>query len=335
MKWIRTILFPVVPIYYLVTSLRNWLYDKGIKASKTYDFPVLCVGNLSVGGTGKTPVIEYLIRLLKADYQVATLSRGYKRTSEGFLLADDSATADTLGDEPFQFYNKFKTDIKVAVDANRQRGIERLKALVNPDVVLLDDAFQHRKVKAGLNILLTVFDKLYVEDWMLPTGNLREPISGAKRAHIIVVTKCPSNLSETQKKGIVEKLKIQAHQHVFFSHISYSEKVYSKEKELELKQLVGKKLRLVTGIANPIPFMEHLKNKGLEFEHLNFPDHHVFSVKDIKLLEKQELILTTEKDYMRLKNQSRLDKSLFYLPIEFTIDNASSFDTLIRKFLAT
>ena len=180
MKFIRIILFPIVPIYYLVTWLRNKLYDTGIKSSKSYDFPVICVGNLSTGGTGKTPMIEYLIRLLKDEKSLATLSRGYKRKTEGFVLADENANANTIGDEPFQFYTKFNA-IAVAVDSDRQNGIAQLRKLkIQPEVILLDDAYQHRKVKAGFNILLTAYNNLYYKDMVLPTGNLREPRSGAK-----------------------------------------------------------------------------------------------------------------------------------------------------------
>jgi tetraacyldisaccharide 4'-kinase len=174
-----------------VTWLRNKSYDFGLKSSTHFDVPIICVGNLSVGGTGKTPMIEYLIRLLKTNYKIAALSRGYKRKTKGFVIANKTMTALDLGDEPFQFYKKFE-DVIVSVDANRRHGIKQLMALEHkPDVILLDDAFQHRKVKAGLNILLTSYDNLYCNDIVLPTGNLREPKSGAKRAGVIVVTKCP------------------------------------------------------------------------------------------------------------------------------------------------
>jgi len=332
-KWVRNILFPFVPIYYLVTLARNWLYDTGFKSSKSYDFPVICVGNLSVGGTGKSPMIEYLIRLLKDDYKLATLSRGYKRVTEGFVLANENANANTLGDEPFQFYKKFKDDIHVAVDGNRQEGIQQLEEQINPDVILLDDAFQHRKVNAGLNILLTVFDKLYVDDWMLPTGNLREPICGAKRAHIILVTKCPSNLTDKEKSIIAKKLNIGPSQHLFFSEIDYSGSVYSEIREEELSFFKGKKFMVVTGIANPKPFIDFLNEKELIFQHLDFSDHHNFTIKEIHTLEKSNYILTTEKDYVRLKQFDSLKEKLFYLPIEFKIDKTKEFEEIIRRFV--
>ena len=333
MKWVRNILFPFVPIYYLVTLVRNWFYDMGFISSKSYDFPVICVGNLSVGGTGKSPMIEYLIRLLKDDYKLATLSRGYKRTTKGFVLANENATANSLGDEPFQFYKKFKEDIHVAVDGNRQEGIQKLEEQVNPDVILLDDAFQHRKVNAGLNILLTVFDKLYMDDWMLPTGNLRESVSGAKRAHIILVTKCPSNLTDKEKSVIAKKLNIGPSQHLFFSKIDYSGSVYSENREEELSFFKGKEFMVVSGIANPKQFIDFLNENELIFQHLDFPDHHSFTHKEIQTLERSKYILTTEKDYVRLKQFDSLKEKVFYLPIEFKIDKAKEFEEIIRNFV--
>ncbi len=330
MKLIRKILFPIVPIYYLVTWLRNKLYDLGIKKSVSYNFPVICVGNLSVGGTGKTPMIEYLIRLLKDDFKVATLSRGYKRKSKGFQIGDKNTTVDVLGDEPFQFYSKFKDDIKVAVDSNRSEGINILRRLEDyPEVILLDDAFQHRKVKAGFNILLTTYGNIYTEDFVLPTGNLREPRSGAKRANVIIVTKCPKDLSKSEKVAILSKLKLQNHQFVFFSSIAYADEVFSNDSSKNLESLPN--FTLVTGIANAKPLVDFLEAKNLNFEHLNFKDHHDFSQEDILKLEKQELIVTTEKDYMRLKQYESLKEKLFYLPITVIIDNALKFNEIIKQ----
>lgn len=331
MKFIRIILFPVVPIYFLVTWLRNWLYDKGIMSSKTYDLPIICVGNLSTGGTGKTPMIEYLIRLLKDEKYIATLSRGYKRITKDFVLADDGATADTIGDEPFQFFKKFR-DIKVAVDGNRQNGIEALMSLEdNPEVILLDDAYQHRKVKAGFNILLTAYHNPFYEDIVLPTGNLREPRSGAKRADVIIVTKCPKNIPEIEKTRIIQRLKIRKHQEVAFSYIDYSENVISKTNELKLSSLP--KFTLVTGIANATPLVELLNNEGLDFDHIEYTDHYSFRPSDIEMLEKKGLIITTEKDYVRLSDNESLDENLYYLPIQIKIDNAEDFENAIKAFV--
>jgi tetraacyldisaccharide 4'-kinase len=314
--------------------MRNKLYDLDIKKPISYDFPVICVGNLSVGGTGKTPMIEYLINLLKDDYSIATLSRGYKRKSEGFQLGNEDATAEILGDEPFQFYNKFKNDIQVAVDADRNKGIQKLRCLENkPDVILLDDAFQHRKVKAGFNILLTTYNNPYFEDFVLPTGNLREPKSGAKRANIIIVTKCPKDLSEVDKKAIIKKIEPKNYQHVFFSSIAYSNEVFSNDTSKKFEGLQN--FTLVTGIANANPLVNFLNDKHLNFEHLNFKDHHEFSQQDIIQLEKKQLIITTEKDFMRLKQYESLKDKLFYLPITVNIDNEQKVNKLIIDFVNT
>jgi tetraacyldisaccharide 4'-kinase len=329
-KLLRKILFPIVPIYYLVTWLRNKLYDLGVKKSVSYDFPVICVGNLSVGGTGKTPMIEYLIDLLKDKYRLATLSRGYKRKTLGFQLANEDSTADSIGDEPFQFYSKFKGYIDVAVDSNRQHGIEKLKRS-KPDLILMDDAFQHRKVKAGLNILLTTYEKPYYKDIALPTGDLREPKSGAERANIIMVTKCPKGLSDTDKSDIVKRINPKAHQSVFFSSIAYSDSLFSADASKVLDELID--FTLVTGIANPDPLVQFLNDKKLSFEHLKFKDHYDFSKEDIETLKNKALIITTEKDFMRLKQHEVLRDKLYYLPITVSIDNALEFNRQIKSFV--
>ncbi|MDO7171864.1 tetraacyldisaccharide 4'-kinase [Mariniflexile sp. AS56] len=333
MKLIRNIAIPFVPVYYAITSLRNRLFDLGIKKSTSFDFPVICVGNLSVGGTGKTPMIEYLIDLLKADYKVATLSRGYKRKTIGFQLANESSTAESIGDEPFQFYNKFKKEVLVAVDADRTHGIQQLRQLNEaPNVVLLDDAFQHRRVKAGLNIMLTTYDNPYFSDYVLPTGNLREPRSGAKRANIIVVTKCPNNISDDQKSVYLKRISPEDYQHIFFSSISYSNTIISAETKINLGTVTN--FSLVTGIANANPLVDFLNGKGLQFEHLNFKDHHEFTEQDILALEKKEFIITTEKDFMRLKQYPSLKTKLFYLPITVVISNNAVLDKLVKSFVA-
>jgi len=333
MKFIRVLLFPIVPIYYFVTWLRNALYDLGYKTSKSYTFPTICVGNLSAGGTGKTPMVEYLIRLLKQDYNVATLSRGYGRNTNGFVLATKNATAQSIGDEPFQFYNKFKNEVKIAVDENRRNGILKLRNLEKqPNLIILDDAFQHRKVKAKLNILLTTYSNLYTNDIVLPTGNLREPKAGAKRAQIIVVTKCPKDLSNEKKKSIEVKIKPETYQALFFSSIKYNDEVVGIEKKIALREL--KKFTLVTGIANAEPLVNYLKNKGLDFNHLEYSDHHNFSTKEIETVSKSEMIVTTEKDYVRLNVEKILRDKLYYLPIEIVVDKPKVFNQLVKSTFA-
>ncbi|MGY0391765.1 tetraacyldisaccharide 4'-kinase [Bizionia sp. KMM 8389] len=332
MKLLRKILVPIVPIYYLITWCRNLFYDWGVFKSKIYEHPIICVGNLSTGGTGKSPMIEFLIRMLEDRCAVATLSRGYKRETSGFRLAGDQDSALTLGDEPFQFYTKFKDTVQVSVDSDRQNGISNLLKLPNkPDVILLDDAFQHRKVTAGFNILLTTYDALYSDDWVLPTGNLREPKQGAKRAQVIIVTKCPVALTNTDKAAVLAKLKPQKNQDVFFSSIKYSETVYAHQSEMLVKELPA--FTLVTGIANADPLVSYLKDEKLEFDHLNYPDHHVFSDADIALLSEKDLLITTEKDFMRLKTFDSLQSKLFYLPIKAALDSADFFEKRVLKYI--
>lgn len=333
MKLIRKLLLPIVPVYYAVTWLRNKLYDSGIKKSISYDVPLICVGNLSVGGTGKSPMIEYLIRLLRNDFKIATLSRGYKRSTDDFIIADNEATASTIGDEPFQFYQKFK-DITVSVDANRRNGIQQLLKLnPKPELILLDDAFQHRKVKAGFNILLTAFDNLYTDDLLLPTGNLRESKKGAKRANCIVITKCPESISIVEKSKTVKKIQPLAHQNVFFSTIVYSNKINNGFEDFDLDILKEIKFTLVTGIANANPLVRYLTSENLEFDHLNFNDHYEFSKSDIEELKLKSAILTTEKDFVRLQPHFKEADNLYYLPIKIKVDDASDFEKLIRNYL--
>lgn len=333
-KLLRYILFPFVPFYYLATWFRNKLYDFGLKTSKSFDVPVICVGNLSVGGTGKTPMLEYLIKLLRKDYNLATLSRGYKRKSKGFIIADKLSNNTTVGDEAFQLYKKFD-DIIVSVDSNRSNGITQLLNIDSkPDVILMDDGFQHRSVKAGCYILLTSYDCLYSKDMVLPTGNLREPKSGADRAQIIVVTKCPEHLSQIERQDIINSLGPKKQHHVFFSSISYSGIIKNSSGEKNLLSLKGKHFTLVTGIANPQPLVEFLNSEGLRFQHLNYTDHYEFTEKDILALKAKGLLVTTEKDFMRLEPYFKNSDTIFYLPIETILDEHEHFDSLIKKFIA-
>lgn len=334
MNLLRKILFPFSILYGLITSFRNFLYDKEIFKSYSFDLPIIAVGNLSVGGTGKTPQIEYLIRLLSNKYKVATLSRGYKRKSEGFVLADENANATILGDEPFQFYQKFPK-VQVAVDANRKNGIEQLlNQNTKPEIILLDDAFQHRKVKAGFYILLTAYNDLYADDYILPTGNLRESRTGAKRANIVVVTKCPANLSLDEQKSIKSKLKLSQNQELYFTYIDYDSSIFSEEKQLQVSDIKNVDKLLLAGIAKPEPFFNHLKKENDEV--LVFPDHHHFSEKDILEIKKKaqnNIIITTEKDYVRLKGQLPKEQ-LFYLPIKSSfVSDGEHFDDAIFTFL--
>jgi len=299
---LRKILFPVSLVYGLVVYLRNRFYDWGVFPSKSYRTPVICIGNLNVGGTGKTPMIELLISLLQNQYKVAVLSRGYRRKSKGFVLGTVDSTVADLGDEPFQIHSKFEK-VQVAVDANRQNGISILERDIKPDVILLDDAFQHRKVKPGFSILLTAYDNLYSSDWYLPTGNLRDSRREARRADILVVTKNPPESSESEQSKIKHKLGPRAHQKMVFSYLDYDENLYGTGLLKCIDELKGIKLTLVTGIANPKPLVYFLEENGISYEHLAFKDHHDFSPQEIETIRSKPIVLTTEKDYMRLKNE--------------------------------
>jgi tetraacyldisaccharide 4'-kinase len=336
MNLLRKILFPFAILYGLITSIRNSLFDKGILQFDAFDVPIIAVGNLSVGGTGKTPQIEYLIRLLSDTYRIATLSRGYKRKSKGFILGDATSNASILGDEPYQFYQKFK-NIMVAVDADRKNGIEKLLLLnPKPTVILLDDAFQHRKVKAGFYILLTSYNDLYSDDLMLPTGNLREGRGGAKRANVVIVTKCPETLSLDEQNKIRVKLKLMSNQELYFSFVEYDTFVYSEDKKVTVSKIQALDKLLIAGIAKPESFFSFLKSKNTEC--LAFPDHHHFSESDIlniKNKAQNKIIITTEKDFVRLKGHISREQ-LFYLPIKSTyLSGGKNFNKTILNYVGT
>jgi len=331
----RKLLFPFAILYGFVSLLRNYLYDTNVFKSKRYAIPIITVGNLNVGGTGKTPQIEYLIRLLSSHYKVATLSRGYKRNSDGFILADKLTNAEVLGDEPFQFYKKFPT-IQVAVDEDRRNGIEKLLAQSKkPEVILLDDAFQHRKVKAGFYILLTAYDDLFCADYILPVGNLRESRNGAKRADLIIVTKCPSTISEVEQNKIKKAIGIDLP--IYFSFIEYEDHVYNNKNESILTTDLKSFPKIVlAGIANPKPFFTYLNAQPTEI--LTFSDHHNFNDTDIQYINdksKNKYIITTEKDFVRLEPKI-LNSQLFYLPIKSAFfKDQDTFDAIILNYVGT
>lgn len=329
MRGLRKILFPFAILYGFITSIRNYFFDLGLLSSKKYKLPIVAVGNLNIGGTGKSPMVEYLIRLLQDEYKLATLSRGYRRKSKGFVLAGEGVTSNELGDEPMQFYSKYKK-CSVAVDADRQNGINKLQEFVNPEVIVLDDAYQHRKVKAGFYVLLTKYNDLYIDDFILPAGNLREARKSANRADVIIVTKCPKELRKSEQVKILKRIKPLKNQKVFFSSIEYDENVFNDERSFVLSDLKSS-FTLVTGIASPKPLLEYLNELGLKYDHISFKDHHHFSEKDIELLAAKELIITTEKDYMRLKGRLR---NVMYLPIQTQfLNRGEEFDQLIFNYI--
>ena len=332
MKFIRPWGLPFVPFYYLGSLIVKKFYDWEILKSEAYNFPVITVGNLSAGGTGKSPFVGYLVNLLKDKKNIAVLSRGYGRSSKGFQLIEEDNLADFAGDEPLQL-KQTHPKIIVAVDADRRNGINQLKKQ-NPDVIILDDAFQHRKVKAGLQILLTAHYNLYSEDCMLPAGDLREPISAAARADIIIVTKCPEDLSKPLQKTIIKKLNPLPHQKVFFTSIAYAGEVFSADSKQKLDDFLKEKYCLVTGIAEPKPLVDFLKNKDAKFQHLNFPDHHNFTENEIQKIAQNGKILTTQKDFMRLQHVEDLKDKLFYLPITIKfLGQEKKFNNLIEYFI--
>ncbi|MFS4416269.1 tetraacyldisaccharide 4'-kinase [Maribacter sp. 2307ULW6-5] len=308
----RKLLFPVSLVYALVVRIRNLLYDVGLFRSTSFEVPTLCVGNLSVGGTGKTPMVELLLRELGKERKLAVLSRGYKRRSKGFFLAGTDATVAQLGDEPYQLKNKFP-GVQVAVDADRRNGILRLGQTVAPDLIILDDAFQHRRVRPSFSILLTTHDSLYVDDWYLPTGDLRDSKRAADRADVIVVTKCPEDLGERAAKAIREKLRPKPHQTVLFAKLAYGTDFWGAHGPVGKETVAKGRFTLVTGIAKPAPLVRYLRGQGHDFEHLAYPDHHFFTEKQLDVLRSKPLVVTTEKDFMRLGKQV---PHAIYLPVE-------------------
>jgi len=343
MHFLRLILFPFSILYGLFMMIRNLLFDFRVLPVERFSIPVIGVGNLTLGGTGKTPHIEYIIRLLTPKYFIGTLSRGYGRKSNGFIIASKRSQAKYIGDEPLQFAKKFD-GIKVAVDENRKHGIQLLiEKYPSLDVILLDDSFQHRFVKPSLSILLTDFHHLYSEDFLLPTGTLREFRSGAKRADLIIVTKTPKIFSPITRRRILEEIKPRPHQTVLFSYIKYGVPVPFFDYPQPVFPEKVTNILLITGIAYPDPLTEHLQRICSDLTLMKFPDHHYFTEKDIvlmikqfnDLLSKNKVIITTEKDFMRLKTPvlSNFLKNLplFYLPIEieFHGDNKETFNHFI------
>ncbi len=318
-------------VYGLVIRIRNFLFDIRVLPSEKFEIPVISVGNLIAGGSGKTPTVEYLIRLMGEGSNIATLSRGYKRKTKGYRLATENETVDTLGDEPLQYHQKF-TRINVAVSENRRTGIRELtKEVADLDTVILDDAFQHRFVKPKISILVTDYFKLYTQDWLLPFGKLREPISGRKRANIIVVTKTPRIFSPIVRKQLLEDLKPYPGQLVCFSYINYLpfEPVYQGHCDFSSKTENVYSIIMISGIGNPGPMEEYLRRLCTDLEIMEFPDHHQFVEKDLLILKdkykhlptKRKIIVTTEKDAKRLQNAEAEailgDLPIFYTPITF------------------
>ncbi len=326
---LKILLFPFALLYGLVISFRHLLFNLGILPSESFDVPIISVGNITIGGTGKTPHTEYLTRLLIKDFRVAILSRGYSRKSKGFVLANSSCSFQDIGDEPLQYLQNFGDKIRIAVDKDRCHGVSRLLKMEEPpEIIILDDAFQHRYIKPGLSLLLTDYRRLYTDDYLLPTGMLRDLKASAKRADIIIVTKTEKILSPLVRRLIEEKLHPAPYQKIYFSYVKYGAPVSFPSFEKVKLDKNYSVIILFTGVANPYPLKDYLRYRCRELITIDFPDHHKYKKKDIRLIRKtwdrqfakKKLIVTTEKDAMRLINSPYLrfleDLPLIYLPIE-------------------
>jgi tetraacyldisaccharide 4'-kinase len=341
----RILLFPFALLYGLILRVRNFMYDQHWLKSTSFNLPIINVGNLSVGGTGKSPMVDYLVNMLKQQYRLGTISRGYKRRSEGYLLANDSTTAVEIGDEPMQFHLRHP-DIAVAVGEERIVAVPQL-LYDRPDtqLIILDDAFQHRAITPGFNILLTDYSNLYTRDFYLPTGDLRDNLSSAARAQIIIVTKCPKDLGETEKQQIIQELKPLPHQTVLFTCIHYG-RLYHIVRQSPSDLSKDAEILLVCGIANPGPLTKFIEDNSSSYEAMFFNDHHIFSIDDLKDIYHRyenmrgpgKLMVTTEKDAVRLvkfRHELR-DMPMYVLPISihFLFEGEKVFQALISNFIS-
>ena len=343
-------LLPLSWIYGSIVRFRNWLFDIGLKKSRAFSIPVISVGNITVGGSGKTPHVEYLIRLLHDKVKTAVLSRGYKRKSHGYVLADENTEMTEIGDEPFQMHQKFK-DIYVAVDAKRVRGIDHLQndgETKDVDVVLLDDAFQHRYVKPGINILLVDYHRLIIYDKMMPAGRLREPLSGKNRADIVIITKCPKDLKPMEFRVLKRALNLYPYQDLYFTTLRYNalKALFSNERISLNSQPKNTNILLLTGIASPEQMMVDLQTVTKRITPLTFGDHHQFTAEDVERINstfaampKPKIIVTTEKDATRLEHLEGLSKetksNIYALPIriQFMLGGEEEFNNKIISYV--
>lgn len=332
MKTYRIIFLPIAIIYGFFVRLRHLFFNIGILKSHTYKIPIIGVGNLVMGGSGKTPQVENMTRFLFDEFRVAILSRGYGRKSKGYLKANQYSSYEDIGDEPMQYYRKFHNSVVIAVDGNRRRGISNLIADKDlHDVVIMDDSFQHRYVKPGISILLTDIHNLYKQDHLFPVGNLRDTVSSAKRADIVIVTKTDKVLSPITRRSAEGLLNLEKHQKLYFSYIKYGNLTPLFEtNSIKFPRRINTIL-LFTGIANPSPLQEYLRQKCSDFIAMDFPDHHQFSKSDFisirtkfeDFFTKNKIIVTTEKDTMRIINSPHISElsnlPIFYIPIEAKI----------------
>lgn len=347
----KILLFPFAVIYGIITSLRNLLYDWKFLKSKSVDVHTICVGNLAVGGTGKTPHVEYLINILQNDFKIAILSRGYKRKTSGFIQASNVSTAFDIGDEPLQYKTK-NPQLEVCVDANRVNGIKKILEFPEPPkVVILDDAFQHRALNCELKIVISEYNNLYLNDCMMPAGYLRESKKGIERADIIIVSKTPDKTTAIEIRNVIKDLKPLAHQQLFFTWLKYGElKGFQNPADTidTLNDLFRYRIVAFTGIGNPQPMITNLKEYASDVKHIQFPDHHSFTIQDIADVRAQldaieggnKIVVTTEKDAMRLRGTDLQDIAntlpLYVLPIEVDFkDKTQEFNDTIINYVRT
>ena len=347
------ILYPFALLYGIVTGIRNWMFDQGLLSSTTFNIPTISVGNLSVGGTGKTPHVEFILSIVKNDWKTAVLSRGYKRKTKGFILSESKSNSQTIGDEPFQIFQKFP-DVTVSVDEKRVHGVNKLLELVpGLQLVILDDAFQHRYIQTGLSILLTDYSNLYSRDMLLPAGGLREWKSGSTRANIIVVTKCPEDMKPIEMRLYESELKPENNQFLFFTCFKYDELIpvfpASEHEEWTFQKIkeTNAYVLLVAGIVSPEPIIEKLTKYTINVKTLFFEDHHTFQSKDFIQINKQfealsltdKILIVTEKDAARLVSNTNFPEALkartFALPIRVEIlhDQETLFIQKIKNYV--
>lgn len=344
LKSFRILLLPFSLLYWLAIWVRNRMYDRNILKSSEFGLPLICVGNLAVGGTGKSPMVEYLVYLLKDKYRVATLSRGYKRKTKGYALAGEQSTALDIGDEPMQFHLKFP-GVPVAVGEERIEAIPQLlHDCPGTELIILDDAFQHRRVKAGLNIVLTEYSNLFTRDFYLPAGDLRDLKGSYKRADVLVVTKCKPGITTEEKQKILRELNPLPNQQVYFTSVQYGE-LYHISSGKSFVPEPATEILLVTGIANPRPLKKLLEEKSNSYHMLQYNDHHIFSIDDLdeirgrfrKMDTENKIILTTEKDAVRLVkfNAEIADLPLYVLPVrhQFLFGEGDQFDRRVMDFI--
>lgn len=346
LKSFRVLLLPFALIYGWIVFVRNWMYAKQYLKSTSFNVPLICIGNLSMGGTGKSPMVEHLLSILSDEYKIATLSRGYKRKTKGYALASEASTALEIGDEPMQFHLKFP-NVAVSVGERRIEAVAQLiQDVPKVEAIILDDAFQHREINAGFNILLTEYDNLFCDDFFIPTGDLRDNRKSAERADIIIVTKCPATLTLEEKDEITEKIDPALHQSLFFTSIAYGTPYHIYNPSDQWVLTMRDEVLLVCGIANPLPLKKYLHENTNTYYQLSYNDHHIFSIEDLQEIKekldqiqsKSKLILTTEKDAVRLvKYTEELHAMpLYVLPIKpkFLFEAETIFNELVKNYVA-